>query len=289
MQVFGVQKTVNSWCGNVTPETLRQAEVLVNHPCLTHIALMPGACQGIGTPVGCVAGFEDAILPRATGDDMGRGVIAARLNGRHPGAAGIDRLIDALTQAVPAGGTHRVELMEGDDGRLYVMAHDTQGVGKEIVARHHGVAVQYCSYFDISLPDAALAFLPTYTPQGARCLADMAKTTKHASDGRRQSLRVACAVVEHVSGLTFRTVVESACDTISREVIAGKSVWVHRHGAIPARAGQPVLLVGLPGAPACVAVGRGNTVSLFSCSSAADAVEAQKELVTPEIVLRPLG
>ena len=68
---------IKSWCCNVEPTAMAQAENLARHPALRHfVALMPDCQCGIGMPIGGVIAAKDAVIPAAVGVDIGCGMIA---------------------------------------------------------------------------------------------------------------------------------------------------------------------------------------------------------------------
>ena len=68
---------VKSWCAEVEPGALVQAENLAKHPALAHhVALMPDCHQGYGMPIGGVIAARDAVIPAAVGVDIGCGMAA---------------------------------------------------------------------------------------------------------------------------------------------------------------------------------------------------------------------
>ena len=72
---------IKSWCENVEPGALLQAENLARHPALErYVALMPDCHVGYGMPIGGVIAAQNAILPSAVGVDIGCGMIAVETN-----------------------------------------------------------------------------------------------------------------------------------------------------------------------------------------------------------------
>ena len=68
---------IKSWCCNVEPTAMAQAENLARHPALRHfVALMPDCHCGIGMPIGGVIAAKNAVIPAAVGVDIGCGMIA---------------------------------------------------------------------------------------------------------------------------------------------------------------------------------------------------------------------
>ena len=68
---------IRSWCPEIEPTAMVQAENLARHPALRHhVALMPDCHCGIGMPIGGVIAAKDAVIPAAVGVDIGCGMIA---------------------------------------------------------------------------------------------------------------------------------------------------------------------------------------------------------------------
>ncbi|MBE6386359.1 MAG: RtcB family protein [Lentisphaerae bacterium] len=66
-----------SWCEDIEPSALVQAENLARHPALRyHVALMPDCHCGYGMPIGGVIAAKDAVIPAAVGKDIGCGMVA---------------------------------------------------------------------------------------------------------------------------------------------------------------------------------------------------------------------
>jgi tRNA-splicing ligase RtcB len=72
---------IKSWCEQLEPDALAQAQNLANHPVtMNHVALMPDAHVGYGMPIGGVIATENAIIPNAVGVDIGCGMGAIKTN-----------------------------------------------------------------------------------------------------------------------------------------------------------------------------------------------------------------
>ena len=73
----GYSVPVKSWCENCEEGAVKQAANLAKHPVVFHhVALMPDAHQGYGTPIGGVIATDSAVIPAAVGVDIGCGMIA---------------------------------------------------------------------------------------------------------------------------------------------------------------------------------------------------------------------
>ena len=77
----GLPIHIKSWCREVEPSAMAQAENLARHPALRHhVALMPDCHCGIAMPIGGVIAAKDAVIPAAVGVDIGCGMIAVETN-----------------------------------------------------------------------------------------------------------------------------------------------------------------------------------------------------------------
>ena len=73
----GFRIPIKSWCDEIEPDALKQAENLAKHPALVHhVALLPDCHVGYGMPIGGVIATENAVIPSAVGVDIGCGMIA---------------------------------------------------------------------------------------------------------------------------------------------------------------------------------------------------------------------
>lgn len=97
---------VISWATELDDATRDQAARTARLPIVTgHIALMPDAHLGMGATIGSVIPTEAAVIPSAVGVDIGCGMAARRLELRDDQLpdGGLDRWVDRMLQAVPAG------------------------------------------------------------------------------------------------------------------------------------------------------------------------------------------
>lgn len=116
---------VVSWASELDDATRTQAERTARLPILAGpIALMPDAHLGMGATIGSVIATASAVIPSAVGVDIGCGMAARRLDlrvGELPDG-GLDRWVDAMVRAVPAGlGNWRAEA--SDEARAWMAEH----------------------------------------------------------------------------------------------------------------------------------------------------------------------
>jgi len=70
---------LKSWCSDMEPLAMSQAENLVTHPSVfRHVALMPDCHPGYGMPIGGVIACREDVIPNAVGVDIGCGMGAVR-------------------------------------------------------------------------------------------------------------------------------------------------------------------------------------------------------------------
>lgn len=102
----GFRVPIKSWCREVEPGALRQAENLARHPkVFSHVALMPDCHEGFGMPIGGVIACEDAVIPNAVGVDIGcgMGAIETNLEADAQDRKTIRLFLDACKARIPLG------------------------------------------------------------------------------------------------------------------------------------------------------------------------------------------
>jgi tRNA-splicing ligase RtcB len=101
---------IKSWCEEVEPGALEQAQALSRHPVIVrHVALMPDCHQGYGMPIGGVIACANAVIPNAVGVDIGCGMGAVKTDLRAAeidGPSRIRELLEYIKQRVPVGEGH---------------------------------------------------------------------------------------------------------------------------------------------------------------------------------------
>lgn len=121
--------------------------------------------------------------------------------------------------------------------------------------------------------------LPVGAEAGQACLSDIRWALAFAAANRGAILTSAASIVEEVTGA--RVEAESRVDLhhnfVREETHFGRTVWVHRKGAISAPAGGLVLIPGSMGTASYIAVGLGEATSLGSASHGAGRVMTRRE------------
>lgn len=273
-------------------------------PDVQQIAVMPDVHLAADVCIGVVVATSQLIYPQAVGGDIGCGMLAVAFDIeatalQDPGTAG--RVLAGLGRAVPArrrnrratitppsdletamlshssleamrrnegliefatlgSGNHFIELQSDEDGRLWLMVHSgSRALGPAIRDYHLGQAE------DVG---GGLRALNATSDQGAGYLGDVAWARRFAEASRRAMAEEVGTVIEAVLGarLCWETIITTDHNHLSLERHGGRELWVHRKGAMPARAGQTGVLPGSMGSPSFHVKGRGHEGAL--CSSA---------------------
>lgn len=132
---------------NPDSKTLDQALLVANLPYVAgHVALMGDTHLGYGFPIGCVAGLEGTVSPYAVGNDIGCGMIAARMQGvtegdlRAPASDGremLKKIGETILARVPVGFARREEPL---DVSFLESALDGQEMEFPVIAENIGLA-----------------------------------------------------------------------------------------------------------------------------------------------------
>lgn len=184
------------------------------------------------------------------------------------------------------GGNHFIEIQAGDDGRAYVMIHSgSRNVGYKVAEHYNAVAKGLNARWHSTVPpEWDLAFLPLDADEGADYMAEMAACCMFALVNRERMMwavlgAVQDAVARPVEVETWRDV---AHNYVAAERHGGRSVLVHRKGAIRASAGEFGIIPGSQGTRSYLVRGLGNPLSYESCSHGAGRrmgrKQAQREL-----------
>lgn len=175
------------------------------------------------------------------------------------------------------GGNHFIELQEDEEGMVGIMIHSgSRHFGKQVGDYFNDIARELNRKWYSAVPESFnLAFLPVMSEEGRLYLNYMNLALDFAEENRE--VMMAC-VMETVS-----KVVEKYCgyeveytnklnvhhNYAALELHYGKNVWVHRKGAIRARAGEKGIIPGAMGSYSYIVEGKGNPESFMSCSHGA--------------------
>ncbi|MCB9536578.1 MAG: RtcB family protein [Myxococcales bacterium] len=273
----------------LAPDVARAVDRMARAPGVRAIAVMPDVHLAGDVCVGTVVATEGRIYPAAVGGDIGCGVAtqafdveAARL-GRAEAAAALRALrilapvqlrrdplpwpedLDpppapvarrlAQRQLGTVGrGNHFVELQADDEGTLWAAVHSgSRGAGKAIRDAHVGDRGAFDPLLDAS-------------PEGRAYLADLAWARAYARENRRALLDAVAVVLE---GLMGASPIGAPTDCDHNHVEPSARGWLHRKGAISARAGEPGIIPGSMATLTYHVEGRGHAEALWSSSHGA--------------------
>lgn len=208
------------------------------------------------------------------------GVFAAAQRSKHP------RLWEEVFPAslhqlgTLGGGNHFIEIQEDEYGMLYLMVHSgSRHLGSVIADYFDKLAVDWNAAWAVSVPASyRLAYLPEESALGKDYIAWMELALSFAALNRRRMLQVVMQVVgRFVPHGRFGTPLDVHHNYAAKERHYGKSVWVHRKGAIAAHRDQPGIIPGAMGAHSYLVEGLGEAASFCSCSHGAGRSLSRKQ------------
>jgi len=305
------------WARDASSEVVAQLERIASRPYVEHrVAAMADAHVAEGVAVGTVFATSATVVPRALGGDLGCGVTCARLSVAHlPDRRALQRVVDALVRAVPAGdrvhravdvpltlydhelstatlmrtrdalakkhlgtlggGNHFLELDRDADGALWMLVHSGSRGLGAAIAAHHVRAAE-------AADSDPLAGMNVASPAGAAYLADSTWALAFAHANRAALLARAVSVLSDELGVD--TAVDESFDIhhnyVAREEWEGESLLVHRKGAVAVPAGARAIIPGSMATASYVVTGRGCALAFGSCSHGAGRVMTRREART---------
>lgn len=306
-----------AWARAVPAGAVEQLQHIASQPYVVeHVAAMPDVHVSEGVAVGTVFATERHIVPGALGGDLGCGVSALRFDfpAASLDTAELTRLLTALARRVPVGdrvhrgqgvplpaelqaerlstqrlqrewerlaprhlgtlggGNHFLELDRDAGGSLWLLLHTgSRGVGAAIAAHHLGAAR--------ALGEGTLPALRTDTPEGAACLADTELACRFARANRELLTTRAVEVLTEALGQEpdWGSRVDVHHNHVAAEAHFGRTLLVHRKGAVGLAAGEKGVIPGSMGTASYLVAGQGEPRSFRSCSHGAGRVMTRKE------------
>lgn len=305
------------WSRRPPAAAVAQLQRLAAQPYVVdHVAGMPDLHVAHGVAVGTVFATDGVIVSSALGGDLGCGVAAIQLDAPAASLERrqLQRILSGWLARIPVGehvrrgaglpspeslgarplstgslehvrerlahrhlgtlgcGNHFVELDRDMEGSLWLLVHSgSRGLGSAIGA-HHAKTAEATGEGDI--PGLRIDSAP-----GHACLQDVSWALAFAVANRNALIAAATEVVTEVTGAT--AIPPSRIDVhhnhVQEEQHAGRSLWVHRKGAISAPAGTRVLIPGSMATASYVAEGLGEATSFRSASHGAGRVMTRTE------------
>lgn len=198
------------------------------------------------------------------------------------------------------GGNHFIELQVDDEGYLAVMIHSgSRHFGKSVCDYFHHKARELNQRWYSAVPDEyRLAFFPVDAEEGKQYLHWMNLSLDFARENREKMMLAVKAILEKWIGKYTQLTLEFSHDInchhnyAAQEEHYGKTVWVHRKGAVRAENGELAVIPGAMGSYSYVVMGKGNPESFCSSSHGAGRQYSRKgamEAFTCEQVIRDLA
>lgn len=178
----------------------------------------------------------------------------------HPALEAVRRHDGVLEFATLGSGNHFLEIQADEEERLWLMVHSGSRAMGPAIRDHHLARAEVVGQ--------GLRALESETAAGAAYRHDAEWARRYAAASRQAIAEEAGRVVAGVLGaqVDWETVIATDHNHVERERHGGQDLWVHRKGAMPARAGEWGVLPGSMGGPSFHVEGRGCEAAL--CSSA---------------------
>lgn len=188
-------------------------------------------------------------------------------------------LEDAYYQVGTLGsGNHFIELQTDDRGFLGIMVHSgSRNLGFKICHYFNNLAKEINRQEQSSIPpEWDLAYFSTENELGKLYLRWMQLAMDFAEENRNQMMEKVLGIVRlwvkkyaGINHITFSDAVHCHHNYASLEEHYGKTVWVHRKGAISAEEGEMGIVPGAMGTYSYLVRGKGDLESFHSCSHGA--------------------
>ncbi|MBL8679365.1 MAG: RtcB family protein [Myxococcales bacterium] len=189
--------------------------------------------------------------------------------------------------ATLGGGNHFIELARSPDDELWLLVHSgSRGVGGAI-AEHHQRAARAAHRRPLSALELA-------SDAGAAFFADLAVAQRFAERNRSALARLALECVSEALSTETHEIesIDVPHNTVAREEHDGRSLLVHRKGAVRAAEGDSVVVPGSMATATYLAEGLGHEPAWRSCSHGAGRVMSRREArerVRPEALCAKMG
>ncbi|MEN0065187.1 MAG: RtcB family protein [Myxococcota bacterium] len=288
---------IQTWLAEPLDSAVRTSlERLAQLDDAVHIAVMPDVHLAHDVCIGTVLATSQTLRPKAIGSDVGCGVATLPLRGideatllprasdglevlasavpihRHsrkpawpndlepdalsrPGLRRLARREGHVQLGTIGRGNHFLEVQVDDTGGVWLMAHTgSRALGRAIQALRDGMA---------PLADS---------PAGQTYLHDLKWAEAYAVHNRQRVLGAAIGALRRIWPALRpdpEQYLDCAHNTVRCECHFDQPLWVHRKGAISARAGEPGLIPGSMGTASFHVEGRGHPGALASSSHGA--------------------
>lgn len=305
---------IRTWGRVIPPGAREQLELIASQPYVVeHVAAMPDLHVAHGVAVGTVFATLDTVVPSALGGDLGCGMSAVRFD--FPAArlstSALRDWLTAVTREIPVGdathrgkgvpfqdetplstnalkhertrlaprhlgtlggGNHFIELDRDGGGDLWLLVHSgSRGLGAAVASHHLRVAE--------AEGVGSIPGLRCDTAAGRACLQDLEWALTFARANRRELMRRASELVTKLTGQEpdQSSHVDVHHNFVRAEEHFGRTLLVHRKGAIAAGLGERALIPGSMGTASYLVEGLGSVDSFSSASHGAGRVMTRRE------------
>lgn len=272
-----------------------------------HIALMPDAHLGYGMPIGGVLAADGAILPNAVGLDIGCGMRAVKTSrlASDISLQWLNLMMKNINRTIPrgfdwhkkpqkhpvidempdyigiiaaesknikhqlgtlGGGNHFIEFQRDSEDNLWIMVHSgSRNIGKKVAEHFHRRAIKSCEARNEQLPTSELAFFQLDSSDGQEYLTAMTWCQKFSRANRETMMRAILDII----GESPRQMIDIHHNYAALEEHFGKTVTLHRKGAVKADKGAIGVIPGSMGTHSYIVEGLGNPESFDSSAHGA--------------------
>lgn len=305
-EIAGGRVPIRTWARSLDEGTIRQLRKLADLPFVVeHVAAMADAHVSAGVAVGSVFATEHEVVPGALGGDLGCGMSATRLGAGRLERRVLERLVEQLVKAVPAGtAIHRSPVPVPEHlQRAPLSTRSLEHTRDLLTARHLGTLGGGNHFIELDRDGQGHLWLLVHSgsrglgaaiaahhakaagaegslsaldvrAEGAAYLADLGWALEFARANRQCLASKAREVFADVTGMDPQR--DDSFDVhhnfVARETWFGRELYVHRKGAVAAPLDAPVLIPGSMGTASYVAVGLGSEAAFGSCSHGAGRV-----------------
>ncbi|HEY5960388.1 MAG TPA: RtcB family protein, partial [Polyangiaceae bacterium] len=258
--------------------------------------------------VGTVLASRQGLYPDAVGGDIGCGMLAVPLNAQFASlrrGKNAQLALDCFARRIPVNkwperrllpdsvrarvnstfssllehdgavqlgtlgrGNHFLELDYSERGEVWLLLHSgSRSLGPKVRQHYRQLAMQAGPAFG----HAAVPGLLAEGQLGRDYLEACELALCYADENRRQLLSLALESLSDSLGVEGVTSEPISCvhNFLRHEDIDGTRLWIHRKGALSARAGELGIIPGSMGTESFLVEGRGNPLGLFSSSHGA--------------------
>jgi tRNA-splicing ligase RtcB (3'-phosphate/5'-hydroxy nucleic acid ligase) len=182
------------------------------------------------------------------------------------------------------GGNHFIEVQADEDGKVGLMVHTGSRHLGFVIANYFNKIAEglNAKWHSVVTKDMGLAFLPTDSDEGRAYIDCMNLALRFSAENRMRIMRqvgqaLKDAAEKHGVLVEFSPVINAHHNYATIENHFGRNVWVHRKGAISAKAGEVGIVPGAMGSYSYIVEGLGNPESFFSSSHGAGRVYSRTQ------------